>query len=1044
MSELDDLRRAIAALEAQRAELGDGVVDAAVAPLRLRIAELKSEAAASRQRRAHATVLLADISGFTSLASNMDPEEVSDTMNALWDRVDRVVIEHGGTIDKHIGDAVMALWGVERSDEDDPERAVRAALGILEATRAFSRRQGLELCMRVGVNTGPVVFGGVGTTGELTAMGDVVNVMRRVEQAAAPDTVLVSHDTYRHVRGVFDFAKSSTVQVRGLATPVRTYVVLGAKPRTFRMSTRGVEGVETRLVGRDAEMVILKDHMRKVMSGGGSSLVTLLGDAGIGKSRLLLEFDDWIELQSERIFYFKGRARPDTRTVAFAPIRDMFAHRFGILETDSTADVLGKFRAEMADVLEPGEADVVGHMVGFDFSSSPAVQHLLGSPSFGTLGTAYLVTYFRFVAQMPTVMLVEDIQWADDRSLDVLEAIVDALRHLRLLIVCTTRPILFSRRPDWGCERDAGPGSRMSTVRLAPLLATDSRKLVREILQKANRVPNRLLDLVVDRADGNPYYLEELIKMLIEDDVIVRDVGDWRVEVDRLTRMRVPATLTGVLQARLDGLPSRERTVLQRAAVIGRQFWDSALVELSPNGSAGSIESDLADLCDRELVYAVPRSTFANTREYVFKHAMLRDVTYESVLRKHRRLYHGQVAIWLEAHSGERVSEYLDVIARHYELAGDTRRAADYLSRSGQERFEESGYLDAISKFEQALALLADQSGARRAELLVRLGQAYRLVGRYELAGTCLSEGLQLAMDAGDTASVVSARCGLGLVARLYGQYEVSERQFQDGLTMARAVGDDRAMAECLYNLGDLSYRRGRGAEAQRYAEESLAIHRHLGDHQGIAYALRVMGFANHMRGDYEAAAAFHEESRQHYIRIGDKWGIAACLINLGETARRRGDYERAARYYEESIAVSEETGAKYEIVVCNNNLGHTYLALGHLDRARWHLAVALRDSVAMGTQPITLEVLAGFAQLSVATGDATGAAELLGLLQSHPAFFDETRQASEPVLGEVRAVLTESELDECLAVGATLRLAEVVDRLLAESVASPPDAARP
>jgi class 3 adenylate cyclase len=356
-TEAQQLQAAIAALESQRPTLGDAVVDAALTPIREKLAALEAQAQPAQQRKL-ASVLFADVSGFTALSETMDAEVVAGIMNDLWALVDRAITGHGGRIDKHIGDAVMALWGAETAREDDPERAVRGALAMQAAIEEFcvtapglhGREEGahggapLQLAMRVGVNTGPVLLGQVGTTGEFTAMGDAVNLASRLEHAAPVGGVLVSHDTYRHIRGVFDVITREPLTVKGKAEPVQTYLVQRAKPRAFRMATRGVEGIETRMIGREAELLSLQTAYQDAVLESETRVVTIIGEAGVGKSRLLYEFDNWVELRPERVTYFKGRGTPNTRSVPYGVFHSLFAFRFNI-----SINNLGKAHLRLGD-----------------------------------------------------------------------------------------------------------------------------------------------------------------------------------------------------------------------------------------------------------------------------------------------------------------------------------------------------------------------------------------------------------------------------------------------------------------------------------------------------------------------------------------------------------------------------------------------------------------------------------------------------------------------------------------------------------------------
>jgi class 3 adenylate cyclase/tetratricopeptide (TPR) repeat protein len=656
------------------------------------------------------TILFCDVKGSTAMAEGLDPEEVLEVMDGAFEFLIAPVYRREGTLARLMGDAILAFFGAPLAHEDDPERAIRAGLEIVAGAQAYAQELAQErglrgFNVRVGINTGLVVVGEVGSDlrTEYTAMGDAVNLAARMEQNAPPGGILITHATYRHVRGVFDVQAQPPLRVKGKAEPVQSYLVEGAKPRAWRMGRRGVEGLETRMVGREAELLLLQEAYREVVEGCEARVVTVVGEPGVGKSRLLDEFTAWLDLQPERLWYLRGRATPEGRAAAYSLWRDLFAYQFGILETDTSAKALAKFRAGMAPHLEPEDADLVGHLAGFDFSTSPHVAGLLGSPSLGQIATANLVHYLGdLMVASPVMVLLEDLHWADDSSLDLLAQVVERLPDQPLLAVGATRPELYERRPNWGEGQEA-----YNRVDVKPLSKRASRALVQELLQKVHDIPEAVRQLVVEGAEGNPFYAEELIKMLIEDGAIVPGEEEWQVELERLAQVRVPPTLTAVLQARLDALPQEEREILQQASVAGREFWASLVRELAGDAvDADGVRSLLGELRGRELVYRRERSAFSGTEEYLFKHAVLRDVTYETVLLKLRRRYHAQVAAWLEGHAGERLDEYLGLIAGHYELAGESKKAILYLLKAGNRAGQQYANPEAIGHFRRALALL--------------------------------------------------------------------------------------------------------------------------------------------------------------------------------------------------------------------------------------------------------------------------------------------------------------------------------------------------
>ena len=387
--------------------------------------------------------------------------------------------------------------------------------------------------------------------------------------------MLISHFTYRHVRGLFDVEARVPLQVKGKRDLLRTYVVLQPKRQSFRIVTRGVEGIETEMVGRDVEFAELCGHFEAVVLRGVSRLVTVFGDAGVGKSRLLYELENWLELRPEGVYFFKGRALSNRESLPYGLFRDLVAARFGILDSDTPEIVANKFRAGMATAIEPDEADLVGHWLGFDLSTTAAVQRIAGAAEFATVARAHFVEYVRsLAASEPVAILLEDLHWADEESLDLIAHLAASLVDVPVIIVGAARPTLLERRPSWALNA--------TRIVLDALSEVATRALVGEVLQQVPDIPERLVRLVVQRSDGNAFYVEELISMLIDEGVIETDPdhGAWHVDLSSLDPARVPPTLTAVLQARLDLLARSELQTLQDASVVGRVFWDTAVAAL--------------------------------------------------------------------------------------------------------------------------------------------------------------------------------------------------------------------------------------------------------------------------------------------------------------------------------------------------------------------------------------------------------------------------------------------------------------------------------
>ena len=456
LQEIEHLELALAALDAQRQALGDAVVDTAQAPIRERLLALQHQPAEKQRKRA--TVLFADISGFTAATEDQDAEDVADAINALWDLVDRAIVAQGGVIDKHIGDAVMALWGAGSTQEDDPERAVLAALKIQQDIQQAGLRTlaGKRFAMRIAVHTGPVFLGAVGTTGEYTALGDTVNTANRLQLAAPVGGVLISHEMYQLVRGLFEVQPLEAIEARGKSDLLQAYLVQGVKPRSFRQHRRGLEGIETRMVGRDAELDSLQAAFQRTVQQGRSQFITVIGDAGIGKSRLLYEFEYWLEQLPEEIGYFKGRAGPQMQQLPYALLRDLLIFRFQLQENEPAAAARQKVEQGLGAVLGMDEdglmrAHFIAQLLGFDFSASPHLQGVLDGRQLRDRALRYLGEFFQaFAKQGPLVIFLEDVHWGYDSSLAALDGLAKAVEALPVLFVALARPSLLERHPQWG------------------------------------------------------------------------------------------------------------------------------------------------------------------------------------------------------------------------------------------------------------------------------------------------------------------------------------------------------------------------------------------------------------------------------------------------------------------------------------------------------------------------------------------------------------------------------------------------------------------
>jgi predicted ATPase len=937
-------------------------------------------------------------------------------------RLAEPVMRHGGRIVRYQGDGYKAVFGLPTAQEYDPDHAILAGLDALAEAEAIAAELKAErrlpgFAVRVGIDTGRVLLGG-GTEGEDAVTGLPVNLAARLEQAAAPGTVLISHHTYQHVRGVFDFQPLDPIVAKGFPEPVPVYRVLRRKPRAFRTRRRGVEGVETRMIGRDAELARLQAAFRRVIETGEAASVVVVGQAGLGKSRLLYEFENWVDLQPVNVQLYRGRARLETQRLPYGLLRDVFVFRCGIYDDDSAAAAREKlvdgFRAVFGQGAEGNDAErkahLVGHLLGYDFGAGPHVRPLLGDPrQLRSQALYYLTEYFTAAAGgNPMLLLLEDLHWADDSSLDALETLITALRGRPVMVLGATRPALYERRPAWLEERPSH-----GRIDLTQLDTTASARLVDEILQRVEVVPPRLAALLVERAEGNPFYVEELIKMLIDDGVIVAGEPSWQVFADKLDASHVPPTLTGVLQARLEGLPAPERRALQRASVVGRLFWDAAVEYLSDNALGAAPAEVWSGLGRRELVYRQSETAFEGTQQFAFTHALLRDVTYESVLLQRRRDYHHRAAEWLARAAGERGDEFADLIAAHYAQAGDVAAEFEWRARAGRQAAARYATGEALRAFSRALELLPpgdprrfdllldrerlyhvraerdaqsadldelsalcgpDTDATTRAEVALRHANYFLALGEFSATLAAARRAGELAAAASDALRQAQAGLPHGVALRYQGDYAGSRAQLESTLALARAIGARQIEADALRQLGIGAEEQGDIAGQTDYFERALRLAQELGDRWGERRALNSLGIMRQNRADYAASREYFERSLAIARAIGDRQGENTVLGNLGVQANLLGQYAEAQALFEAALQIARQADDAIGVNITLLNLGYVVFLNGHPERALQLLDEAQRNVEAIGDRPLLGYVENGVGRVLLESGRAAAA----------------------------------------------------------------------
>ena len=621
-------------------------------------------AAAAQEERKVVSVLFCDLVGFTAASDAADPEDVRARIRPYHARLRQEIERYGGTVEKFIGDAVMAVFGAPIAHEDDAERAIRAALRILEAIEDLNDQDAaLALQVRIGINTGEAVvaLGARPDEGEGFVTGDVVNTASRLQGAAPVGGIAVAEQTYRQTERVFDYEELEAVRVKGKSEPLALYRPLAARARFGSDVTRTHA---TPLVGRELEKALLVGTFERSAQQRSCQLVTIVGEPGVGKSRLAAELFQHIDERPDLVTWRQGRCLPYGEGIAFWALGEIVKAECGILDSDSPAEA----EAKLGRALPVDEQDSVW--------LKARLAPLVGAPSESASQEESFTAWRRFLEalnpQGPTVLVFEDLHWADDALLSFLEHLADWSEGVPLLILCTARPELHEQHPTWAAGlRNA------TTVNLAPLTDEETARLLSSLLQRAV-LPAGTQQALLERAGGNPLYAEEFVRLLTDRDLLAEGLGD----------VQLPDSVQALIAARLDTLTPDRKSLLQDASVMGKLFWAGALADMGERDPR-EVEIALHELARKELVRPARTSSMAGEAEYGFWHLLVRDVCYGQIPRAGRAARHRVAAAWLERKAGDRAEDLADVLAYHYLSAlelGGTATDPDQATRARGER----------------------------------------------------------------------------------------------------------------------------------------------------------------------------------------------------------------------------------------------------------------------------------------------------------------------------------------------------------------------
>ena len=857
---------------------------------------LATEHTAVREERKVVTIFFADLVGFTGRAEQLDPEDVRAMLSPYYGRLRFEIERFGGTVEKFIGDAVMAVFGAPVTHEDDPERAVRAGLAVREAIQELNEADpALDLHVRIAVNTGEVVVAvdARPAEGEGLVAGDVVNTAARLQAAAPVDGILVGETTYRATERTIEYAESVPVQAKGKSEPIPVREALAARAR-YGIDVQQRGGAP--LVGRRDELDGLMDALSRVRRELTPQLLTLVGVPGIGKSRLVWELAQAVDADPELIvFWRQGRSLPYGEGVAFWAVAEMIKAQAGILETDS-AEVAGtKLLETVADFIpDPADAHRVESslrpLVGLTAESAP------DRDSRDEAFAAWRRFFEALADRRPLVLVFEDLHWADDNLLDFVDYLVDWATDSPLLVIGTARPELLERRPGWG-----GGKSNAATVSLSPLSEEEIARLLGSLLEQAV-MPAELQTPLLAQAGGNPLYAEEYARMVSERGLAPGDGAP------------LPETVQGIIAARLDALSAEEKALIQDAAVLGKVFWSGPLAAM--NGlQRWTVEERLHGLERKEFVRRERASSVATETEYAFRHVLVREVAYGQVPRALRAEKHTRAAEWIESLGTDR-EDRAEMLAHHYLSALEFARAAGQdgdsiagrarvaLREAGDHAYDLNAFAAAAAFYREAAGLWpADDPG--RGQLLLRYGRTLLLADPTSVLTEVLVEARDLLLESGNRAEAAEAEVTL---ADFYWAVPARRDLANPSLERAAALIDGAepspSTAFVLSELARFAMLGDHDARAVELAREAIAMAEQFELDEIRGRALNFLGVSEVKLGNLDGLA---EIERSMDITSESPGERLRSIINLASMLGELGELGRSMELHQQGLREAEE-----------------------------------------------------------------------------------------------------------------------------------------
>ncbi len=913
---------------------------------------------AAGQRR-QVTVVFVDLSGYTHLSERIDSEALYELVQQCTKIFANNVYKYDGIVDKFTGDGLIALFGAPIAHENNAELAIRAALDMQTDLAVISvqlqAQIGSEIKAHIGLHSGHVVVGGIGSNMMMnyTAIGDVVNLASRIEAVAAPGVILVSDAVYRQVRNLFDFESVAPLQLKGVSHLVTTHRVLGAKSNPG--SVRGIEGLHAPMIGRDGELERLRQAVNAMTSEKLGRFVAVSGEAGIGKSRLISEFKSF--LSQLRVQGAEGYSLIYRKGVSYWIFQDMLMRLLEVDAETPRVECYARLRARVMRVL-PEQANeflpYLEHLLSLTPLDPKAAQRIEFLTA-DQLHQQIFITMREFILaeahRKPLVLIFEDLHWADASSLDLLNSLLELLLKAPIVIVAVSRTFADDKLAEIKKRASDQLRLRFTDLSLNNLSPDQSDRLLSQLLVIHN-MPESLRNHIVERAAGVPLYIEEILRMLIDRNIILREDGRWQFtdEID-LNVLGVPDTLEGLILARFDHLEPFHRHVLKVASVVGRAFTRLIIFDCVPTLTPDEINRSFDVLLEREFILPDP----SPGGEFMFKHVLVADTIYSTLLKRESRELHGLVAETIEKLFADRLDDQIDVLARHYMGSKHKDRALHYLILAGRKATRNYNTSQSQKYFEDALSLLQDvkHSNQQALEIHVGLGDALTLAGDYPKTRAAFERAARvIAMDENlNYETICSIQRKIGMTYECQGYYDqalvcldaarqaLNESGVDSPAELARVLNDTGWI---YFRLSNLSEAEKYLLQAQRLAEEAVRL-------DIISSVYNRLGGVYYQQDHLKQAYDFVMKSITIRKEIGDILGVAGSYTNLGNLSWKMGLWDEALDHFKHSAELQVRLGDEVGIVGLNNNLGLLQIDRGYIDEARRYLEDALRRGENIG-----------------------------------------------------------------------------------------------